>query len=90
MFFGGDDSDAGVLFFENGVRQGFYGGDSGLENGGFDEFKGAVSDVFIFHDKPGVEGVGFCFLRVEGTGGFKECGFHGFCSYISNGCFRGK
>ena len=33
MFFGGDDSDAGVLFFEDGVRQGFYGGDSGLENG---------------------------------------------------------
>ena len=26
----------------------------------------------------------------EGTGGFKECGFHGCCSYISNGCFRGK
>lgn len=53
------------------MREGFYSGDSGLEDGGLDEFECALSDVFIFDDEPGVEGVDFCLFGEAAACGFK-------------------
>ena len=50
----------------------FDGGDSGIQNGRCDELCGTAADVFVFHDEPVIEGIGFCFLLIEAAGGFKS------------------